>query len=397
MLAKKQPKHKAGIIIFIQCKFMPIRTESVDNAIKILDYLLLYDYSCMTNFTDEKNVFYPDILGSADQINKMRKHLGIKKEIYQHYLMCSVEILSYFINSTSEDKVILEKLMRHLIGEVVDNGFSKYDYGCDLLNINDEYNLTLKKRELVFKLVAQTLYFDFDGTSLGCLLKLLSNGILKSGKFSSKYVEMDGEYVERLFIRAMLFCEFEILKKIYFNKDGCKANKIDKSITKVNIKNKKEIKEYLNNLSKAISDEPMFFKNFADCAGLIASWVLYEESGKSGTLPFISSITSNVSDEGEYCADGEGCAEIAHRKMLKYGYTIQPRAIYNHSYRFYDYYRLIKFSFEYSSKEEQGLFITYFEDALLGRVNKFGSYADAVQKSQTSLSNKVGSSSKLKM
>lgn len=376
---------------------MPIRTESEDNAIKILDYLLLYDYSCMTNFTDEKNVFYPDILGAADQINKVRKHIGIKKEIYQHYLMCGVEILPYFKDSSIEDRNKIEALKYRLIDEVVDNGFLADEFRWDLENYYSEFDLYHQKRELVFKLVAQTLYFDFDGASLGCLLKLLSSGILKSEKFSSKYVEVDGEYVERLFIRAMLFCEFEILKKIYFTKDGCKANKIDKSITKVNIKNKKEINEYLNNLSKALSDEPMFFKNFADCAGLIASWVLYEESGKSGTLPFISSITSSICEEGEYSADGEGCAEIAHRKMLKYGYTIQPRAIYNHSYRFYDYYQLIKFSFEDSSKEEHGLFIPYFEDALRGKVNKFGSYADAVQKSQTSLSNKVGSNSKLKM
>ena len=45
---------------------MPNRTGHEDIAINILDYLFLHDVATMSTFSDAKNIFYPDFLGTLD-------------------------------------------------------------------------------------------------------------------------------------------------------------------------------------------------------------------------------------------------------------------------------------------------------------------------------------------
>ena len=88
---------------------MPRRTESQNIAINILDYLFLHDVASMVTFSDAKNSFYSDLLGTLVYINSARNHNGVKAEIYQHFILCGIELIAnYSSHPTKELDIQIE-------------------------------------------------------------------------------------------------------------------------------------------------------------------------------------------------------------------------------------------------------------------------------------------------
>ncbi|MGS0707701.1 hypothetical protein ACVBEE_14560 [Acinetobacter sp. ANC 3781] len=341
----------------------------------------------MSTFSDEKNAFYPDLLGTIDYINSARNHHGIKAEIYQHFILCGIEILANYSQSYEEFNIKLDFILNELIYEVVNNGFLKDEFISDLSELNLEYKLSTREREVVYKLVAQILYFDFDSTAFSSFHKFLVMGILKSDKFLFKNVDQTKtKEIEKDFVRAMLFCEFELLKNKYLKKEGGILKNLHKSITQVKIDNKREINKYLKNLSEILSNNSLLLKSTPDCPGLMGSWIFYEAHAKNGTLTlYRQKFEDNkfVFDQEEDIEDV--CAEIASQKMSIYGFKIKARAIYNHSLRFDSFYILIKLIFEEMSKEKYSLFLPGFEHSLRSGFGIPESFSEALTISNNKL------------
>ncbi|WP_372403527.1 hypothetical protein ACDW34_15025 [Acinetobacter piscicola] len=345
---------------------MPRRTEHENIAINILDYLFLHDVASMSTFSDTKNAFYADILGILSYINSARSHDEINAEIYQHFILCGVELLTTYSQPVEELQIRLYGALTELTSEVVKHGFSGNDFLSDLNELNNEYKFYNLAKDLTYKLVAQCLYFDFDiSTSFSAFYKLLNIRILHSAKFKFGKIQKDKhDLLEKIFLRAMLFLEFELLKNKYFKKQKRSLIYIHKSITEVNVKNKREVNKYLNNISDLLDSKSILLNSFPDCAGLVACLILLEENSKNGSL-----ILHRSKFEGHQVNQNTNsdeilnvCSHIANKKMDEYGLTIKARAIYDHSNRFYSFYSLLKILFEERSKEKYILFYPDFNE-----------------------------------
>lgn len=367
---------------------MPNRTGHEDIAINILDYLFLHDVATMSTFSDAKNIFYPDFLGTLDYINSARSHHGIKADIYQHFISCGVELLTNYSQPAGELRIRVDCALKELTSEVVKHGFVANDFISDLNELNNEYKFYDLAKELTYKLVAQCLYFDFDSTSFSVFYKFLNMRILKSDKFTFGKIKQDEyELIEKIFLRAMLFLEFELLKNKYFKEEKQSLIYISKSVTQINIKNKKEVNKYLNNISYLLDSQSIFFNSFPDCAGLIACWILLEEYAKDGNL-----ILHRPKFEGDQVTQNDQkykvndvCSHIANQKMDEYGFTIKSRAIYDHSLRFDSFYLLLKTLFGERSKEKYILFYPDFNEYLLGDYEMPNSFNQALETSRNKL------------
>ena len=136
-VGKMDNVEKRGILF--EWWFMPNRTGHEDIAINILDYLFLHDVATMSTFSDAKNIFYPDFLGTLDYINSARSHHGIKADIYQHFISCGVELLTNYSQPAGELRIRVDCALKELTSEVVKHGFVANDFISDLNELNNEY------------------------------------------------------------------------------------------------------------------------------------------------------------------------------------------------------------------------------------------------------------------
>ncbi|MBP6151859.1 MULTISPECIES: hypothetical protein [unclassified Acinetobacter] len=366
---------------------MPRRTDHEDIAINILDYLFFHDIASMSTFSDAKNIFYPDFLGTLEYINSARSHHGIKAEIYQHFILCGVELLTNYSQPVGELRIRVDCALKELTSEVVKHGFLADEFISDLNGLNNEYQFYDLSKELTYKLVAQCLYFDFDSTSFLVFFKFLNMKILKSDKFRFGKIEQDeNKVIEKAFLRSMLFIEFELLKNKYFKERGSFLIYIDKSILEINIRNKKEVNKYLSNISYLLDSKSIFLISFPDCSGLISCWKLLEIFAHGGVTLHRPKFEDNKVDSNEqenYVNDD--CSHLASEKMNKYGFTIKARAIYDHSLRFYSFYLLVKVLFEEWSKEKYSLFLPDFNDVLLGKYEMPSNFSEVLEESRNKL------------
>lgn len=368
---------------------MPSRTEHENIAINILDYLFLHDVASMSTFSDAKNDFYPDILGTLNYINSARNHRGIKADIYQHFILCGIELLTYHSQLAGEVQIRVNCALEELISEVVKHGFLEDEFISDLNELNNEYHFYDLARELTYKLVAQCLYFDFDSTSFSVFFNFLNMRILQSEKFKIGKIKQDEHaLLGKVFLRAMLFLEFELLKNKYFKEEKQSLTCINKSVIEINIRNKKEVSRYLRDISYLLDSESVFLISLPDCAGLIACWMLYEEYAKND-------LTWHRSDGGDdnktalnsenKRAEKDFCSNIASEKMEMYGFTIGARAIYNHALRFEDFYQLVKLLFEELSKEKFFLFCPDLKECFSDKYEVPNNFKNALEISRKKL------------
>lgn len=334
-------------------------TEWKISAFNILDYIFIHDLASMSTFSDLKNEFYGYVAGEIDTINSQRGFTEYRAEVYKHYLLCGIELKLNQVFESRFKRIIDEVLLR-----VKSSGFPVSTYLQDVLNICGHSNISCLDGTVKYKLLAQFLYFDFDSASMSFFnklleLKILSTGRLKEDKMSPKHKEE----MNRVFLRVLMFCEFEILKKQIIHNYSNMFMRLDfNDIINGNVR---IIKDLLVLINKEINHEEMIFHG--DVRSI---------SGLSGGFFFIEGRSRNVCKNKEQVnyrpdynipindiygckikaksdlndKEKKVCTEYAQNKMKQYGYTFQQRSFYDNSVRLYKIYKFIWILFDGFSK-----------------------------------------------
>lgn len=330
-------------------------TEWKISAFNILDYIFIHDLASMSTFSDLKNEFYRYVADEIDTINSQRGFTAYRAEVYKHYLLCGIELKLNQVFESRFKRIIDEVLLR-----VKSSGFPVSTYLQDVLNICGHSNISCLDGTVKYKLLAQFLYFDFDSASMSFFnklleLKILSTGRLKEDKMSSKHKEE----MNRVFLRVLMFCEFEILKKQIIHNYSNMFMRLD--FNDIMNGNVRIIKDLLVLINKEINHEEMIFHgNVRVVSGLLGGFFFIEGSANniyhnkkqvnyrpdynisiSGVYDCRKNAVSNLNDE-----EKKVCTEYAGNKMKEYGYTFNQRTFYDNSVRLYSLYQFIRIVFD---------------------------------------------------
>jgi hypothetical protein len=309
----------------------------------------------MSTFSDLKNEFYRYVADEIDTINSQRGFTEYRAEVYKHYLLCGIELKLNQVFESRFKRIIDEVLLR-----VKSSGFPVSTYLQDVLNICGHSNISCLDGTVKYKLLAQFLYFDFDSASMSFFnklleLKILSTGRLKEDKMSPKHKEE----MNRVFLRVLMFCEFEILKKQIIHNYSNMFMRLDfNDIINGNVR---IIKDLLVLINKEINHEEMIFHgDVRNVSALAGAFFFIEGSANniyhnkkqvnyrpdynisiSGAYDCRKNSVSNLNDE-----EKKVCTEYAGNKMKEYGYTFNQRTFYDNSVRLYSLYQFIRIVFD---------------------------------------------------
>ena len=334
-------------------------TEWKISAFNILDYIFIHDLASMSTFSDLKNEFYGYVADEIDTINSQRGFTEYRAEVYKHYLLCGIELKLNQVFESRFKRIIDEVLLR-----VKSSGFPVSTYLQDVLNICGHSNISCLDGTVKYKLLAQFLYFDFDSASMSFFnklleLKILSTGRLKEDKMSPKHKEE----MNRVFLRVLMFCEFEILKKQIIHNYSNMFMRLDfNDIINGNVR---IIKDLLVLINKEINHEEMIFHGDVRNVSALAGAFFFIE-GRSGNvyknkkqvnyrpdynIPINSLYvckTKAVHDLND--KERRVCTEYAQNKMKEYGFEFIQRTFYDNSVRLYSFYKFMHNVFDYTSK-----------------------------------------------
>ncbi|MHA3068510.1 hypothetical protein [Acinetobacter sp. ANC 3789] len=352
---------------------MPKLTEVQNIAVTIMDYLYLHDVVSLVSFSEKKIKAYTSLLGAIDEVNEKRKHENQDSEIYKHFLICCIEILASGkakINNLDEMEIV-KTIYTAFLEKIVDHKFSKENFLSDMNDLVKYYHPLTLDDKLSYKFASQMLYFEYDNVTISTFKKFLDLKILNSDKYQYIKAEKGNDFFDKVFLRAMLFLEFESTKKqIYIQKIYYKRGfsvslrrKIEdiekaflyvksikksesligiklKSIVNINLNDHKEIQEYLKNLNDRLAYNKLFFYNIPSCIGLMGCWFLIYFKETDLKKPIYQEIFSDFifGDNGKTT-----CAKDAKNIILKYGLTLTERTLNSYYDKFYPFYNFIRF------------------------------------------------------
>ena len=334
-------------------------TEWKISAFNILDYIFIHDLASMSTFSDLKNEFYRYVADEIDTINSQRGFTEYRAEVYKHYLLCGIELKLNQVFESRFKRIIDEVLLR-----VKSSGFPVSTYLQDVLNICGHSNISCLDGTVKYKLLAQFLYFDFDSASMSFFnklleLKILSTGRLKEDKMSPKHKEE----MNRVFLRVLMFCEFEILKKQIIHNYDNMFMKLD--FNEIMTDSVKKIRGLLISINKEINHKEMLFNgDVRNVSALVGAFFfieghsrnIYNNEEQVNYRPIynipINSIyvckTKAVHDLND--KERRVCTEYAQNKMKEYGFEFIQRTFYDNSVRLYSFYKFMHNVFDYTSK-----------------------------------------------
>ena len=334
-------------------------TEWKISAFNILDYIFIHDLASMSTFSDLKNEFYGYVADEIDTINSQRGFTEYRAEVYKHYLLCGIELKLNQVFESRFKRIIDEVLLR-----VKSSGFPVSTYLQDVLNICGHSNISCLDGTVKYKLLAQFLYFDFDSASMSFFnklleLKILSTGRLKEDKMSPKHKEE----MNRVFLRVLMFCEFEILKKQIIHNYSNMFMRLDfNDIINGNVR---IIKNLLVLINKEINHEEMIFHGDVRNVSALAGAFFFIE-GRSGNVYKNKKQVNyrpdyNIPINSLYVCKTKAvhdlndkkrrvCTEYAQNKMKEYGFEFIQRTFYDNSVRLYSFYKFMHNVFDYTSK-----------------------------------------------
>ena len=300
----------------------------------------------MSTFSDLKNEFYGYVTDEIDTINSQRGFTEYRAEVYKHYLLCGIELKLNQVFESRFKRIIDEVLLR-----VKSSGFPVSTYLQDVFNICGHSNISCLDGTVKYKLLAQFLYFDFDSASMSFFnklleLKILSTGRLKEDKMSPKHKEE----MNRVFLRVLMFCEFEILKKqIIHNYDNMFMRLDFNDIINGNVR---IIKDLLVLINKEINHEEMIFHGDVRNVSALAGAFFFIE-GRSGNVYKNKKQVNyrpdyNIPINSLYVCKTKAvhdlndkkrrvCTEYAQNKMKEYGFEFIQRTFYDNSVRLYSF------------------------------------------------------------
>mgnify|MGYP003468139919 FL=1 len=334
-------------------------TEWKISAFNILDYIFIHDLASMSTFSDLKNEFYGYVTDEIDTINSQRGFTEYRAEVYKHYLLCGIELKLNQVFESRFKRIIDEVLLR-----VKSSGFPVSTYLQDVLNICGHSNISCLDGTVKYKLLAQFLYFDFDSASMSFFnklleLKILSTGRLKEDKMSPKHKEE----MNRVFLRVLMFCEFEILKKQIIHNYSNMFMRLDfNDIINGNVR---IIKDLLVLINKEINHEEMIFHGDVRNVSALAGAFFFIEGSANNIYHNKKQVNYrpdyNIPINSLYVCKTKAvhdlndkkrrvCTEYAQNKMKEYGFEFIQRTFYDNSVRLYSFYKFMHNVFDYTSK-----------------------------------------------
>ena len=314
----------------------------------------------MSTFSDLKNEFYRYVADEIDTINSQRGFAEYRAEVYKHYLLCGIELK---LNQVFESR--FKRIMGELLLRVKSSGFPVSTYLQDIFNICGHSNISCLDGTVKYKLLAQFLYFDFESASMSFFnklleLKILSTGRLKEDKMSREHKEE----MDRVFLRVLMFCEFEILKKQIIHNYDNMFMRLD--FNEIMTDSVKKIRGLLISINKEINHKEMLFNGDVRNVSALAGAFFFIEGHSRNiynnekqvnyrpdyNIPINDIYGCKIKAEFDLSnKEKKVCTEYAQNKMKQYGYTFQQRTFYDNSVRLYKIYKFIWILFNELSRK----------------------------------------------
>lgn len=364
---------------------MPSPTENQNRAISLMDFLYFHDLASLSTFSVPKNEFLLKLKKSVDDLTFARGHRDRDFCVYKHFILCSIEILAGTpqpseVNDYDELVMAADTLLEKVEFDVKKYGFSVEEFCADIKALDEIYYFSTVDKVLVYKLVAQYLYFEYDLSSIAVFNKFLELGILKSSRYVAKNAENKKDIFNVIFFRSMLFIEFEINKKqLYFNKykrldltiDFSKSEeKINdmllfaksikqvqsqtgenyQSIVDIDLSSKKNIEKYINEINIRLVHNRLFLKNISQCVGLVGNWFVNFYKETKIDRPIHAEPLNKDEQEKKVCT------VEAQDELFNHGFTLyDPRTLNDHYNDFCLDYRLIREYYRNFSEDHIGI------------------------------------------
>lgn len=372
-----------------------------DIALTLLDYLYFYDITSLTTSTEEKFCIYAKLLNTLDNINVERGHDEYRAELYKHFLLCSLELVSNHSSKDQspesqspeeqspeeqsleeqspedqllEDQRIMEEniISAHMKENIISahmkvyslvqkHGFCINEFRADLGFLESNF-LDSLNGALSYKLVSQFLYFEYDCISIVFFVKMLGIGILESKKYSAKYAKQSNKDLDKIFLRAMLFIEFELIRRqFYFEehlKDSSLNAKFDQnsdksliyfqvkkmaisfvdtsytSIANLDLKNIEQVTQYIKDINCRLGHISILPRSMARWVSILGVWFVILNKGQN--------LNKRVYDpNGE-----DSCCIDAKEQLLEFGLSINADTLHRQYKKMYNFYKIIRLSVE---------------------------------------------------
>lgn len=372
-------------------------TEFQKGIVKILDYLYFHDVIALETLPKKNFQFYRELINFLKLKTVERGHTGLKAEYYKHLLLIGIDLnISQMSNSPELSSLngqnYLERLNQQLCGDVRKANFCLINFERDLREILEKFNLYSIGYDLLFKFLSQILHYEFNNITVGVFVSFLDYGFLKTGKYQKSANKIDSDYLNKLFFRAMLFIEYEVIKSclsIYRDQDEqiVDLNSLEspdrvvalistkekvkrlcqvkyERIWEIDLKNRDDLEKYLKELEARLGHNPIFSDSLAIWISLIGAWYVKLEN-------YTDSNKTIYRESSKYIRD-KTCTELARLDMKKYGFSISERTLFDYHNCLIDFYRLILLSVdELACPELCGVFETkliqcFFYDPNLG-------------------------------
>lgn len=360
---------------------MPKLNPIQEIALDVVDFLYFYDVASLTSFDlkGENKAVYEQLNSLIDNIIKDRNLAGENAARYKHFLLCGVEIFatynldrevtSYyplnkgdrwqFVRSLHENAVEL------LQQEIKKNGFSIENYQQDCRDILQETNIEKKPNSVCYGLVAKALSFDYEGCISAHIYRVFLDIQILATARDSKDDNFVYNKPEHIFLRAILFVEFEIMRNKLFHKndrpnliiqyDDKKMSErrkkkeeayvfktirfirsaIDTELSNIinyDLNSKEDVNSYLSDLGDHLCYNKMFSDYNSRWVSLFGLWY----------LTYLEILNPKATKFYELNNDRRLTDQASKELKKQYGLSIEPKRIYLYIKKYEGYLKFIR-------------------------------------------------------
>ncbi|ENV46383.1 hypothetical protein P255_00522 [Acinetobacter brisouii CIP 110357] len=347
---------------------MPKLNDVQNTALEIIDFIYFFDFVSLSTITARKVDIYERLNDLVESLIVNKNLKGQEAETYKHYLLCGVEILATYNavqelnytdpNLTERQKQEVNKQVNHhrlnlvwnaLLEEMRESKVSEKSFAKDVVMLTIKSGIGRASHSVSFRLVAQMLAFE-QGGNISCHVyrRLIKLKILNSSKetLQDHYDEIDNKHI---FLRALLFVEFEMLRKRLFCEYGDQPlimevapNDILESIrsrreayyqkyqsllntsnnfirinNNVDVMDSEQVQRYIKSISKNLCHNRIFSEFKGTWISLFGTWHLICEKGFELDNPIYAAMKND-----------DSCSARAEETMRnQYGFVISARSL----------------------------------------------------------------------
>lgn len=354
---------------------MPQLNDVQNHALEIIDYLYFYDMAALGTYSEEKKEVYSRLLNGIDLLLSDRSLELRDFQIYKHFLLCGVEIVTTEddVHADENDKGVrapenfkktrLVRAYLNLLDEVAKHKVNIEVFREDINKLIRMSEIDLDNSNVSRRLVSQVLWFEFSGSIAAHVYRYFKKlEILPGGRLTQNFI--DNEHDEHIFLRSMLFVEFEILRKrLYFEFDIKEltqkmSDQVDGNVERkiayyqkqvlflskkqlvgfcnYDLADKQKIEEYVLNISSNHCYNRIFFNSLARLASSFGAYELLYVELTNPKIP----IYDDLDNEGT-------CSDIARNTLEElYGIKVSARTLYLCRRKIIGFYNFIRLSVE---------------------------------------------------